>query len=527
MFTIFILFAFSLGFAAYRLGLPPLVGYLIAGFALNYLGYVPGEALETVSELGVTLLLFGIGLKLQLKSLARPEVWGGASVHMLVTTALFSLGIYGLAMLDVSIFSGLTLKTSALIAFALSFSSTVFAVKVLEERGEMASLHGRIAIGILIIQDIFAVLFLAFSEGKAPSAMALVFLPLLFLLRPIFMKILDRVGHRELLLLFALFMALGVGVGGFDYVSIKPDLGVLIVGILLASHPKASELSDTLLGFKDLFLVGFFLSIGFSGLPTWETLGISLALVPAVMFKTVLFFWILTKNHLRPRTSMLSALSLANFSEFGLLVGSIGVKFNWIGGEWLVVIAIALSVSYIIASPLNSHAHTLYAKFTHGLNRFKSPIIHKDDQPIDPGDASIIVFGMGRVGASAYDYMCEKHGDTVVGVDFDSQKVDRLKKSGRRVILGDATDRDFWDKAKLGGANIKLSMLALKSLEENKYAARQLSEYGYKGATAAIARFEEDEEELKEAGVHTVFNIFSEAGNGFARHTCKAFEKQG
>ena len=127
-----IILAFVLGFAVRQVGLPPLVGFLVAGFVLHAYGFERGEPIDTISNLGITLLLFTIGLKLRIQTLLRPEVWAGASIHMLITVIVFGLGTFGLAAVGFSYFAGLSFWTSMLIAFALSFSSTVFAVKVLE-----------------------------------------------------------------------------------------------------------------------------------------------------------------------------------------------------------------------------------------------------------------------------------------------------------------------------------------------------------------------------------------------------------
>nr|MDA3898335.1 cation:proton antiporter [Desulfobacteraceae bacterium] len=127
---LWILAAFLFGAIISRIGLPPLVGYLLAGFALNSFGVTGGELLESVADAGVTLLLFTIGLKLKIKSLAKPEVWAGTSIHMIVTVIIFALLVRMLGFSGIPLFDQLTWQTSLLIAFALSFSSTVFAVKV-------------------------------------------------------------------------------------------------------------------------------------------------------------------------------------------------------------------------------------------------------------------------------------------------------------------------------------------------------------------------------------------------------------
>ena len=161
--------AFVLGFLARYINLPPLVGFLATGFVLNYLGITSGETLQKLADLGITLLLFTVGLKLNLKVLIRPQVWSVTILHISIIIVTFGALIFALALMSVSLFSGLDLKISLMLAFALSFSSTVFVVKSLEDKGEMRSLHGRIAIGILVMQDLAAVIFLAISTGKTPS----------------------------------------------------------------------------------------------------------------------------------------------------------------------------------------------------------------------------------------------------------------------------------------------------------------------------------------------------------------------
>jgi predicted Kef-type K+ transport protein len=517
-----ILVAFVFGFAAYRVGLPPLVGYLIAGFVLQAYGIQGEENLEIIADLGIMLLLFTIGLKLKLKTLARPEIWAGASIHMLVTVMVFGAAIFGLGLAGFSVFTGLDFKLSLLVAFALSFSSTVFAVKALEDRGEMSSLHGRVSIGILIMQDIFVVVFLSLSTGKIPSPWAIALVGGLIAARPLLIAMLNRVGHRELLLLFSIFLALGLGAAGFDAVRLKPDLGALFMGVLLAGHPKAKEMSDALLSIKDLFLVGFFLTIGLVGVPTLQSIGIAAILAVAVVFKVGLFFLLLSRFKLRARTSALTTLSLANYSEFGLLVATIGVRNNWIGPEWLITIAIALSISFMVASPLNTAAHRIYERLSRRLQPFESQSRLPDDRPLDAGNAEIAVFGLGRIGTAAYEDMRNRFGEIVLGIDFDTEVVAKHRQAGRNVIAGDATDHDFWTEAVTGGqGKIRMIILVMSDHTANMNALEELARRQFSGKIAASALFDDEVEELKQAGAHAAYNIYAEAGYGFAEHVCQ------
>ncbi|MCF6282653.1 MAG: cation:proton antiporter [Candidatus Polarisedimenticolaceae bacterium] len=507
--------AFFLGFLARLISLPPLVGFLAAGFMLNYLGIASGEMLQKLADLGITLLLFTVGLKLNLKVLLRPQVWAVTVLHISTIIALFGAVIFGLALMSVPLFSSLDFKFSLMLAFALSFSSTVFVVKSLEDKGEMKSLHGRIAIGILVMQDLAAVIFLAASTGKLPSLWALL-LFLLIPLRPLLHHLLQKTGHGELLILYGLVLALG-GAELFEMGGVKDDLGALIMGVLISTHPKSTEMAKSMLGFKDLFLVGFFLSIGMSGQLSLEALTIGLLLVPFIFVKSALFFALMTRFRLRARTSLLATLNLTNYSEFGLIVAAIGVTNGWMDAEWLVVIAIALSLSFVVAAPINSKDDRIYSAYRNYWLKFQHKERLPDDMVLDTQGATIAIFGMGRVGSGAYDKMRELYGETVVGIDFDDELIKEQQIMGRKVLHGDPSDADFWDKIEQDHS-IELIMLALPNLQANLDALEQLREISFPGRIAATARYSDEEERLRESGATAVFNIYTEAGAGLAEH---------
>jgi predicted Kef-type K+ transport protein len=506
--------AFLLGLGARQVGLPPLVGYLITGFLLFTLGMRSTPSLELFSELGVTLLLFTIGLKLRLRSLLMPQIWAVASLHMAAIVLFISLGFYALGLAGLMFFSGLEFSNILLAAFALSFSSTVFAVKVLEDSGNMSALYGRIAIGVLIVQDIIAVVFLALSAGKIPTPWALLLLGLIPL-RPLLALILEKAGHGELLVLYGLSLALG-GALVFESVGVKGDLGALILGLLLATHPKSGELARHLLNFKDFFLVGFFLTIGLAGGLTPQTVGIALLLALLLPIKTGLFFWMFTRFRLRARTSFLSSLSLANYSEFGLIVAAIGVTNGWLNNEWLAIIAIALSISFILAAPLNTAANRLYEHYRTKLLRTERLPRIDEEKNIEPGDTSVLVLGMGRVGGGAYKSLHARLGDVVLGVDQSAQTIQAHITAGRRVIAGSATDPEFWERMNLDANSLKLILLAMPSHHENLAAVKQIRKRNYCGRIAAIAKYDDEVAHLKKAGVDYAVNLYAEAGSGFA-----------
>lgn len=513
--------AFALGFLARLIKLPPLVGFLAAGFLLGSFGMQSSAGLRQIADVGVTLLLFTIGLKLNLRLLLAPYIWAVSSIHMIIIT-LFGLGLFKLLTFSgLSAFSGLSFNAIFLISFALSFSSTVFAVKVFEESGEMESLHGKVAIGVLIMQDLFAVAFMTIASGKIPSPYALLLL-LLIPMRPLFLKLLQKAGHGEMLILMGWMIPLG-GSALFEVVGVKADLGALLIGVILAGHPKSDELSKSLYGFKDLFLIGFFLSIGLTGQPDLQWLGVSLLLLLLVPLKTLLFFCLFLLFRMRARSATLASLGLANFSEFGLILMAMGYSYQLLPADWLAGMAISLAFSFVIAAPFNRFGKDVYRKWHDSLIRFEKKDRLPEEEIIDTGCAEILIFGMGRVGSKAYKYLEERMGDVVLGVDRDPKIANELCQQGHKVVVGDATDMDFWARKHIG-EKLSLIILTYPDQRSNLFVAKTIRSLGLPVKIASIATYRDQVVGLEEAGVDKVFNLYEEAGLGFAEHIYDGFE---
>lgn len=507
--------AFLFGFGARQLGQPPLVGFLLAGFAAHAVGIEGGAPLHAIADLGVTLLLFLIGLELDPRRLFKTEVWATASGHAAISIALFASGAMAAAAAGIGAFAGMTWPGALALGFALSFSSTVFAMKNLDDRGEQSALHGRTAIGILILQDLFAVVFLTFAGGKLPEVWAIALVGVLALRAPL-LAVMARLGHGELLMLFGLFLALGVGAGGFGLAGLKPDLGALVLGAVMAGHPRARELAHTLFPLKDLLLVGFFLQIGLAGLPDWGHLGVAWVLVALVSVKVVLFFLAFAQLRFRARSSMLGALALGSYSEFGLIVTAIAAQSGWLAPYWPGIVAIAVAGSFIVCAPFQRAAHELNPHRHRWLARFERRRRHAEEQVIQLGDARIAVLGMGRVGQGAYADLLRHCGDVVIGVEVDGAKVAAARANGFRIIQADVTDPAFWHRLERG--RVELVLLTMPAHDSNMFAYRLLRASQYEGKVAAIARFPDEVEALEAAGVDVAFNMYAEAGTGFSSH---------
>jgi predicted Kef-type K+ transport protein len=508
--------AFVFGLAMRPLGLPPLVGFLAAGFAIHAVGpelgmpATTGPILDYLAHLGVLLLLFTVGLKLKLKQIAEPHVVGTTILHFALSVAFFTAVTRLLFTAEWML--------ALLVGIALAFSSTVLAAKMLEAKRELGNFHGRSAIGILIGQDVIALVVLAGFSGKMPGPWAL----LIFatpLLRPVLAKILDYAGHDEVLVLTGMALSLVVGGAGFEWIGLKGEIGALVMGLLLSTHPRASELSRSLWSLKEVFLVGFFLSIGMSGLPDWNALAFAVVLGVLLPLKGVLFFLLLVAFRLRARTAFLSALSLTTYSEFGLIVAA-GIPA---AESFLVPLAIAVSVSFLIAAPLNRLAHPLFERFEDRLVPFELPARHPDEQPRDLGDADVLIFGMGRTGSAAYDALVER-GRRPVGLDADPYKAAAHVDAGRNAIFADAEDSTFWSGVDLHG--IEAAILAMDDVEAKLIAARTLRARGFSGPIVSHALYEDHVGRITEAGADQTYLTMREAGRSLAAHAAEATRPQ-
>ncbi len=242
-------------------------------------------------------------------------------------------------------------------------------------------------------------------------------------------------------------------------------------------------------------------------------------------FKNIGFFLLFTRFHLRARTSWMSGLTLSTYSEFGLIVLALAVGKGWLGSEWLVAMALALSMSILVVAPLQRKGEQIYEPRRMFLKRFETKGTHPDDLPIDLGTHRIAIFGMGRVGLEAYRYLNLRYPGKVIGFDRDPDAVVMHQDSGRNVLLADATDSDFWRRVCVRDS-IDLAVLAMPKHAANVHAAQSLKSCDFHGVVAATGLFDDEVKELRELGLDTAFNLYAEAGSGFAGHVYNVFSQQ-
>lgn len=496
--------AYTAGLSAKALRLPVLVGFLAAGLVLSAFGVTATDTLITIGDFGVIFLLFTVGLHIRVKSMLQPEVLGVGTLHL-----VFSIAVYAAALFA----SGVAPVAALLIALGLAFSSTVLTAKSLESRGELDAYHGRVAIGILIFQDLVAVALLAFTGAETPNWWALLLL-VLPLLRPLLIRGLVLSGQDELMLVYGLLVALGVG-WLFELGGLSPKLGALVAGILLSGHSQSDILYTRLWAIKEVFLVAFFLQVGLSGLPSAGDLWILGLLLLMLPLKGLLFFVLMLRFRLRARTAFVAALTLTAYSEFALIVGTAAARNGLIPESMVVVLALLVAISYGLNAPINSRVNDLWARFERWLVRFERlRIHHPDEQPHALGGTDVLVVGMGQVGTAAYDYLTG-HGHRPLGLDNDPAHIERHLAAGRRVMFGDEEDPDLWRGLEIG--SLRGVLLATPDHEGNVLATRLLRERGFAGPINALIRNEAARQSLVDAGITAVSIPMTQAGIELAR----------
>lgn len=495
--------AFLSGLISARLTLPPLVGYLVAGYVLHSLNIAPLQSLSHLADIGIELLLFSVGLKLKPSSLIRREVLSVGGLHLLLMALISALFFL---ILDKHVTGGLVLGIS------LAFSSTVLAIKILEDNGELSSLHGRDVLSILILQDIIAVALLAFIEAKQPSPWTLI-LFLLPLLRPVAHRLLSVCRLSELKLLLGVSFALAGGVLA-ERVGVAADIGALLTGITLANHPKIDEVADRLWSLKELFLVAFFLQIGLEDLPHREQIYQALTLLAVLPLQGVMFFGLFVLAGLRARTAFVSSLALMTYSEFALITTSAIVKAQLLPSEWKSIISLAVAGSLAIAAPLNRFSQRLFIWAEPVLIKFEKRSGHPDRLPDSFGVAEWLIIGMGRTGVAAYQALSHQE-QRVVGLDSDPTVLENLLASGRRVVYADVTDSELWHRLPLD--RVKGIILTLPSFDNRINAIGQLRKNGFSGVIGTICYLVDDENQLKKKGASFVIHPLEEAGIQLAK----------
>lgn len=526
-----LLLAATIGAVAVRLRQPLIVAFILVGMLAgpSALGWVKAHGeIDLLAQLGITILLFVVGLKLDLHLVRNlGPVALATGLGQLAFTVLFGyLLALGL---------GIPHVTALYIAIALTFSSTIIIVKLLSDKREIDSLHGRISMGFLIVQDIAVVIAMVLMSAYGAGAgegelgmlaltlvlkMSVMLLTLVVLMRYVLPRLLHLLARSsELLLVFAIAWGAALATVG-DMAGFSKEVGAFLAGFSLASTSYREAIGTRLASLRDFLLLFFFIDLGAK-----LELG---ALGSSIPEAAMLSLFVLIGNPLivlaimgymgyRKRTGFLAGLTVAQISEFSIVFAALGVTLGHIDIEAVGLITLVGLVTITASTYMILYSYPLYEFCKPWLSMFerRHPFreIAVEGSRKAEKEADVIVFGMGRFGGRIARALHEK-GVAVLGIDFDPEVV----RSGRREIpfrYGDAEDPVLVETLPLAAARWVVS--TIPDLDLNLALVKSLRHHGYEGKIAMTAHSAADAGRLKRAGVTRVLQPFEDAADFAAR----------
>ena len=457
--------AFILGMIANKLRISPLVGYLLAGVLAG--PFTPGFVADTklapeLAELGVILLMFGVGLHFSLKDLmaVKSIAIPGAIAQIAVATLL------GMAL---SAALGWSLMTGIVFGLCLSTASTVVLLRALEERQLIDSQRGQIAIGWLIVEDLVMVLpaiagmaekgnvgfaslalDLGITIGKVVAFIAIMMLVGRRLV-PWIMSRSAATGSRELFTLSVLALALGIAFGAVELFDVSFALGAFFAGMVLNESELSHRAAHDTLPLRDAFAVLFFVSVGMLFDPmvlVQQPLAVLATLAIIIFGKSAAAFFLVRMFGHSPRTALTIAASLAQIGEFAFILAGLGMALNLLpqAGQNLVLAGAIISIM------LNPVLFTLLEKYldkTETLDEQTLEEVLEDEKqvPVDICNHALLV-GFGRVGSLLGEKLMAQ-GIPLVVVETSRTRVDELRERGISAVLGNAANEEIMELAHL------------------------------------------------------------------------------
>jgi len=523
--AIILTLAAVVGMVALRLKQPLIVAYLVVGVLVGpaVFGVVTATAqIEIFVGLGLAILLFVVGLKLDLRLIRSVG-------PVALATGIGQVAFTSIAGFAIATALGFSSAEAAYIAIGLTISSTVVIIKLLSDMQEIDSLHGRIAVGYLIVQDIVVVLLLVLLPALAlpmemglpgqllrllASAVAFIAVLAIFMrwvAEPL-LRILAR--SQEMLLLFAIVWAVALAALA-HFLGFSKEVGAFLGGVSLASTPYREAIIARLTGLRDFLLLFFFVDLG-------AKLNIALfadLLIPAAILavfviigKPLIMMGIMGAMGYRRRTGLFVGLTSSQVSEFSLILVATGLALGHVGTEVMSLVTMVAILTIVLSVYLIQGADRIYDYLSRPLKVLerKVPFREISDSLQEPARVDVIVLGLGRYGGTIVDGLMVK-GLTVLGVDFDPQALRAAKERGVPVQYGDIGDPEFAGALPLSSADVVVS--TLPSLDMNKVIIHGLQAAGFKGKFVATTHVEPDSEQLLEAGAHHVLMPFFDAAD--------------
>jgi Kef-type K+ transport system membrane component KefB len=514
-----LILAVVLGVLANALRQPLIVAFIAAGIVVgpDVLGVIEEpEEIALLAKIGISVLLFLVGLRLDVRHVR--DIGPVALATGLGQVLFTSAAGFGLA-----VALGLAPVTALYVAVALTFSSTIIIVKLLSDKGEVDDLHGRIAIGFLIVQDIAVVVAMIAltavdtADGAHPVQQVLQVLLrgalLLGGVAALMRWVLPAVVHRmarqsELLVLFAIAWAVGLASVTF-WLGFSEEVGAFLAGVALASTSYREAIGGRLVPLRDFLLLFFFLDLGATlelGLSGQQVLAAVVLSLFVLVGNPLIVMVIMGAMGYRKRVSFLAGLTVAQISEFSLILAALGRDLGYID-QTTVGLITAVGIVTITAS---TYMITYSAQLYERLERYLDVFERREPQPEPARPMSsrpdAIVIGLGRFGREIVAELLQ-HDLHVLGVDFNPLRAGRIPEID--MIYGDAEDPELPAALPLHEAGWVVS--AVRTLEANRAVVRHLRHAGYTGSIAVVSHTPTESAVLEAAGADLTVNLF-EAG---------------
>lgn len=448
---------------------PLIIGHILTGIIVgpSVLQLVKSpETIEVFANIGIALLLFIIGLGLNPRVIKEVgKVAGVTGLLQVFITALFG-GLAGFLF-------GFTQTESIFLGVALAFSSTIIILKLLNDRKEQSRLYGKIAIGLLLVQDILATIALLFAtsntaqNGFSVSQLGFLFakgimiaIPLLYIGNVVLPKLHRLIaGSQEFLFLFAIGWGFGTA-ALFEYVGFSLEIGALLAGIALASLPYTQEISARLRPLRDFFIVVFFISLGtrlsFSNIgEVLPVIAVSCLIV--IILKPLIVLAIMGFLGYTKRTSFKAAIAMGQVSEFSLVFVIIGNRGGVVSDQLVSIITLTALISIAASTYMMIYADKLFVMFEQNLSMFERRKTHFEQESRHHYD--LILFGYQK-GGHEFLRVFEKLKKRFVVIDYDPETIDILEHRKFNYLYGDATDIELLEEAGLDRAQLVVSTIS-------------------------------------------------------------------
>lgn len=512
---------------------PAILAYILTGIIIGPFGNLQLQGqdfLKTLGELGITFLLFMVGLELRfsdLKSVGKISLLTG--IGQILFTSL--IGYF------ISLALGFSQVASLYIAIALTFSSTIIIVKLLSDKKDLQSLYGKISVGFLLVQDFFAILFLiflsSFSQGLASWESILfslakgivLFALVLFLSKSLFPKILDRIASSpEVLFLFAIAWALGLSaIVTSPPLEFSIEIGGFLAGLALANSSENFQIIGKIKSLRDFFITIFFVILGMS----MSFSSFSNILLPVLVFSLfvlignpIIVMVIMGLMGFRKRTSFLAGLTVAQISEFSLIIVFLGQRIGHLSSEIVSLVTAVGVITFAASTYLILNGDKLYKALSIYLSIFeRSKTSEEHIGDLDGIKNHVVLIGVNRMGTSVLDALLE-HKQSVLAVDFNPDVIKSLKEKKIKNLFGDIADLEIQERANLRSA--KLIISTVSDIDDNMVLISEIKKIKNGPKIVVIANDNREEKELYKAGANYVIQPYVLGGKHLA-HLIKTY----